>query len=91
MWSSLQQNYEAVFKPLKPLISKELVVFFASRAGVQPRVFRGVHGFMNTGCSGCSGGVHGQGCSFFVSLFSELAVYRFFMIRYNKLRKKKET
>ena len=27
MWSSLQQNYEAVFKPLKPLISKELAVF----------------------------------------------------------------
>ena len=29
--------------------------FLALRTGVQPG---GVHGFLNTGCSGCSGGVH---------------------------------
>ena len=45
MWSSLQQKYEAVFKPLKPLISNELAVFlFHGRVFSQGvfRVFRGV-------------------------------------------------
>ena len=34
MWSSLQQNYEAVFKPLKPLISKERKRFSQTRGSI---------------------------------------------------------
>jgi hypothetical protein len=41
MWSSLQQNYEAVFKPLKPLISKELAVFLLHGQVFSQGVFRG--------------------------------------------------
>ena len=42
MWSSLQQNYEAVFKPLKPLISKELAVFLFHGRVFSQGVFREV-------------------------------------------------
>ena len=42
MWSSLQQNDEAVFKPLKPLISKELAIFLLHGRVFSQGVFRGV-------------------------------------------------
>ena len=41
MWSSLQQNDEAVFKPLKPLISKELAIFLLHGRVFSQGVFRG--------------------------------------------------
>ena len=39
MWSSLQQKYEAVFKPLKPLISKEMAASLLSGRVFNPGVF----------------------------------------------------
>ena len=49
MWSSLQQNYEAVFKPLKPLISKELAVFLFHGRVFSQGVFRGCSRFYEHG------------------------------------------
>ena len=49
MWSSLQQNYEAVFKPLKPLISKELAVFLLHGRVFSQGVFRGCSRFYEHG------------------------------------------
>jgi hypothetical protein len=49
MWSSLQQNYEAVFKPLKPLISKELAVFLLHERVFSQGVFRGCSRFYEHG------------------------------------------
>jgi len=58
MWSSLQQNYEAVFKPLKPLISKELAVFLLHGRVFSQGVFRGCSRFYEHGVfrvfRGCS-------------------------------------
>jgi hypothetical protein len=39
MWSSLQQKYEAVFKPLMPLISKEMAASLLSGRVFNPGVF----------------------------------------------------
>ena len=49
MWSSLQQNYEAVFKPLKPLIPKELAVFLLHGRVFSQGVFRGCSRFYEHG------------------------------------------
>jgi hypothetical protein len=49
MWSSLQQNYEAVFKPLKPLISKELAIFLLHGRVFSQGVFRGRSRFYEHG------------------------------------------
>jgi hypothetical protein len=39
IWSSLQQKYEAVFKPLMPLISKEMAASLLSGRVFNPGVF----------------------------------------------------
>ncbi len=49
MWSSLQQNYAAVFKPLKPLISRELAVFLLHGRVFSQGVFRGCSRFYEHG------------------------------------------
>ena len=49
MWSSLQQKYEAVFKPLKPLISNELAVFLFHGRVFSQGVFRGCSRFYEHG------------------------------------------
>ncbi len=65
MWSSLQQKYEAVFKPLKPLISKELAFFCLTGLCSVKGCSGGVHGVqpvVNTGVfKGCSGGCSPSG------------------------------
>lgn len=52
----MQQNNVAVFSPLKALILKESADFVLSRRVFANGCSVGVHDFLNTGCSGCSGG-----------------------------------